>query len=227
MLQIINGKFDELVDDFRECGVELVFFKDIQEEKLDLPETSELLFENARIKAIAAAKHSGMYALGDDSGVFVEAIDWFPGVHSRRWTGEEEDDSLRNQRIIQMLEEQNDSNRKATLVSRFAIAGPDGNIIAEEKTSNVFNISTSERGNYGFAYDRILEVSPEWTNVTRKDLIKFQHATGYIRDNFKDHLPTIAELPQDIKNDFNQRGHIIARSIKNKILKWEEQHEKN
>ena len=73
---------------FRECGVELVFFKDIQEEKLDLPETSELLFENARIKAIAAAKHSGMYALGDDSGVFVEAIDWFPGVHSRRWTGE-------------------------------------------------------------------------------------------------------------------------------------------
>ena len=53
------------------------------------------------------------------------------------------------------------------------------------------------------------------TNLTRKDLIKFQHATGYIRDNFKDHLPTIAELPQDIKNDFNQRGHIIA-SIKEK-----------
>ena len=51
---------------------------------------------------------------------------------------------------------------KATLVSRFAIADPDGNIIAEEKTSNVFNISTNERGNYGFAYDRILEVSPEW-----------------------------------------------------------------
>ena len=80
-----RGKYDELAKDFSAAGLDLVFYADIGLPKLNLPEDYEILAENAREKAVAAATVTGYYALGDDSGVFISCLDGFPGVHSRRW----------------------------------------------------------------------------------------------------------------------------------------------
>ena len=55
-----------------------------------IPEPQEngaTFWENARIKALAYAKHSGMTVVAEDSGLEVDALDGEPGVHSARFMG--------------------------------------------------------------------------------------------------------------------------------------------
>ena len=57
---------------------------------LGLPEPDETgatFTANAEIKALSAARYSGLPALADDSGLVVEALDGAPGIHSARWAG--------------------------------------------------------------------------------------------------------------------------------------------
>src|SRR5262249_58406830 len=61
---------------------------------LGLPEPEETgttFRDNARIKADAAARASGLAAFADDSGLVVDALDGAPGIHSARWAGESRD----------------------------------------------------------------------------------------------------------------------------------------
>lgn len=195
-----RGKYDELVDDFASAGVELIFKPD-----LVLSENSEVLKENAYMKALQAAQQTGLPALGDDSGIFIEALDFFPGVHSRRWTGSDEDDECRNNKIIAMMS--TETNRTVYLISRFAIVNPEGRMLGESKTSNKFNIAYTSRGDNGFGYDRILEVRTDnWDE--RKDPSLYGDALMYTRSF--GYAPTVAELDQWHKNALNQRGKCIA-----------------
>ncbi|MBV8285821.1 MAG: non-canonical purine NTP pyrophosphatase, partial [Hyphomicrobiales bacterium] len=57
--------------------------------------------ENARIKASAAAKASGLPAFADDSGLTVDALGGDPGIYSARWAGPEKD----FRRAMQMVED--------------------------------------------------------------------------------------------------------------------------
>src|SRR5437899_12166689 len=54
-------------------------------------ETGDTFRANAAIKAMAAAKASGLPSFADDSGLVVEALDGAPGIHSARWAGESKD----------------------------------------------------------------------------------------------------------------------------------------
>lgn len=73
-----HGKYMELVKDFKDVGIDLLFYKDIQDEKLILEENSEILAVNAREKARQAARQTGYMCLGDDSAICVRALDYFP-----------------------------------------------------------------------------------------------------------------------------------------------------
>ena len=62
--------------------------------ELGLPEPKETgttFAENARIKAMAAAKATGHAAFADDSGLVVDALGGEPGIHSARWAGPDKD----------------------------------------------------------------------------------------------------------------------------------------
>ena len=54
----------------------------------DVEETGETFEENARLKAAAACKLTGMPAIADDSGLMVDALNGEPGVRSARYAGE-------------------------------------------------------------------------------------------------------------------------------------------
>ena len=54
-------------------------------------ETGTTFAENARIKAVAAARASGKPAFADDSGLVVDALGGEPGIHSARWAGPDKD----------------------------------------------------------------------------------------------------------------------------------------
>jgi XTP/dITP diphosphohydrolase len=117
-------------------------------------ETGATLRENANLKALHAAKASGMVALGDDSGLEVEAIGGAPGVRSARFAGEPPDDARNRQALLSALEGVPRDQRDARFVCAVTIATPDGAVRTSEGVMNG-TILDRERGSNGFGYDSV------------------------------------------------------------------------
>lgn len=78
----------------------------IPQSEFDTPEAEEtgLTFvENAILKARNAARHSGLPAIADDSGIEVDALNGAPGIYSARYAGPACDDEANNQKLLQDL----------------------------------------------------------------------------------------------------------------------------
>ncbi|MCC7061102.1 MAG: hypothetical protein IT508_12805, partial [Burkholderiaceae bacterium] len=131
-----RGKLAEMRDLLSRYDVEAVSASD-----LGLGETAETgrsFRTNARIKAAAAARASGLPALADDSGLAVEALGGRPGIYSARWAGPDKDFSAAMQRIEDLLQQQGATTpgqRRACFVSALCVAWPDGH--AEEVEGRV------------------------------------------------------------------------------------------
>ena len=77
------GKLEEIASLLAPFGVSVV---GAAEKGLDEPEETETTFVgNARIKAHAAARATGLPALSDDSGIEVDGLDGAPGVYTADW----------------------------------------------------------------------------------------------------------------------------------------------
>jgi XTP/dITP diphosphohydrolase len=120
-------------------------------------ETGATFGDNARIKAEAAAKASGLPAFADDSGLVVDALDGAPGIHSARWAGPDKNFRGAMERIEEKLHEHGatePAQRKAHFVSALCVAWPDGHV--EEFEGRVDGtIVWPPRGDKGFGYDPI------------------------------------------------------------------------
>ena len=83
------GKLAEMRELLAPHGVEAVSAGELG---LDEPEeTGDTFRANAAIKAIAAAKATGLPSFADDSGLVVDALDGAPGLYSARWAGPNKD----------------------------------------------------------------------------------------------------------------------------------------
>jgi XTP/dITP diphosphohydrolase len=118
-------------------------------------ETGTTFRENARIKADAAAKASGLPAFADDSGLVVDALDGAPGILSARWAGAAKDFTAAMARIERLLQERGatvPAQRKAHFVSALCVAWPDDHL--EEVEARVDGtLVWPPRGTAGFGYD--------------------------------------------------------------------------
>jgi XTP/dITP diphosphohydrolase len=120
-------------------------------------ETGMTFRDNARIKAEAAAKASGLPAFADDSGLVVDALDGAPGIHSARWAGPDRDFQRAMETIEEKLRERGATTperRKAHFVSALCVAWPDGHV--EQFEARVTGtLVWPPRGDQGFGYDPI------------------------------------------------------------------------
>jgi XTP/dITP diphosphohydrolase len=120
-------------------------------------ETGTTFGENARIKAEAAAKASGLPAFADDSGLVVDALDGAPGIHSARWAGPDKNFRRAMENVDEKLRERGATTaaqRSAHFVSALCVAWPDGHL--EEFEGRVDGtIVWPPRGDKGFGYDPI------------------------------------------------------------------------
>jgi len=139
-------EFQKLLDDFP-------FNLLTQPLDLEIEETGKSFVENARIKAISVSKETGDLSLADDSGLCVEALGGAPGVYSSRYANSDKE------RIEKLLAELKPfSNRKAKFECALCIAY--GEKVLIEVTGFCEGLITfSPKGNNGFGYDPVFEVS--------------------------------------------------------------------
>ncbi len=105
---------------------------------------------NARIKALAAARASGLPALADDSGFSVAALHGAPGVYSARWAGPDKDFAAAMTRVHQQLGGTGD--RRAWFTAALCLGWPDGH--TDTFLGRVDGTAVwPPRGDKGFGYD--------------------------------------------------------------------------
>lgn len=137
------------------------------------PETGSTYRENAVQKALAAARATGHWALGDDSGMEVDALGGAPGLYSARFAGEGVTYADNRKKVLDLLGDRPDDQRTARFLCTIALASPEGKIeVVEGRCEG--RITRRDVGEGGFGYDPIFflpaynktfaELSPEEKN---------------------------------------------------------------
>ncbi|HDY81329.1 MAG TPA: RdgB/HAM1 family non-canonical purine NTP pyrophosphatase [Halieaceae bacterium] len=147
--------------------------------------------ENAIIKARAAAQHSGLPAIADDSGLEVDYLNGAPGIHSARYSGD--GDAANNAKLLQALadvhEEQRSARFQCVLVYMRHALDPMPLVC---QASWEGHILLTPRGDNGFGYDPLFYV-PEYQCSS-------------------------AELPPGVKNRISHRAR--ASTLLCETLRW-------
>ena len=96
------GKLKELRRILERMGHEVKSLRELGID-LDPEETGTTFAENARIKAEAFCKASGLPTVADDSGLCTDALNGAPGVYSARYAGHHGDDDANNAKLLQEM----------------------------------------------------------------------------------------------------------------------------
>jgi XTP/dITP diphosphohydrolase len=139
-------------------GVELVTLADIPPVP-EPAETGATFWENAREKALAYARATGLVAVAEDSGLVIDALGGEPGVRSARFLGESVSYPVRFAEIYRRLSAGPCAPHAARFVTAVAVA--DGEtLIFETDTSIEGEIASEPSGTNGFGYDPIFWYPP-------------------------------------------------------------------
>ncbi|HQX93423.1 MAG: RdgB/HAM1 family non-canonical purine NTP pyrophosphatase [Thermomonas sp.] len=152
----------------------------------DAAETGLSFVENAILKARHAARATGMPALGDDSGLCVDALHGAPGLYSARYAGAHGNDEANIDKLLHELDGVDDARRGARFVCVLALVrdAHDPQPLLAEGTWHG-RILRERRGDNGFGYDPVF----------------FSPAHGC----------SAAELPATIKRRDSHRGLALAK----------------
>jgi XTP/dITP diphosphohydrolase len=176
-----RGKLAELAGILEPLGVQLIPQGDV-----GVPEVAETglsFVENAILKARAAAGHSGLPAIADDSGLEVDFLDGAPGIHSARYSGK--GDAANNARLLTELagvpDEQRSARFQCVIVYMRHALDPTPLIC---QASWEGRILPEPRGEGGFGYDPLFWVPDQQCSA--------------------------AELEPDLKNRISHRARASA-----------------
>jgi XTP/dITP diphosphohydrolase len=157
----------------------------------EVVEDKESFEENAAKKAVTLAKASGLWAIADDSGLEVDALDGRPGIYSARYAGEPPDYLANNEKLLRELGERDD--REARFRCAVALSDPVGQVRVLEEVCEG-RIIKSSRGEHGFGYDPL-----------------------FVPDGYEE---TFAEMDGSLKNSISHRARAFqsARTAWEEVL---------
>lgn len=149
----------------------------------DVVEDGDTLEANAIKKAVEIARATGCWALADDSGLEVDALNGAPGVYSARYAGEHCSYADNNAKLLNELAGRR--NRAARFRTVIALSDPGGSVqtVAGECPGVIID---EQRGTNGFGYDPL-----------------------FVPDG---HAETFAELPSDVKNRISHRADALRKA---------------
>lgn len=176
-------------------GLDIELYKPVEELlDLNITEDGETYRENAVIKAKAYAQAAGMWALADDTGLEVDALDGAPGLRSARYLSTPNaTDADRRSYLLENLRD-----KPTPWTARFrcvvALAHPDGLDFTAQGTCSG-QIIPEERGDHGFGYDSIFLVLAKGRTMAELDLEEkneISHRARAVR-NLIPHLKDLME----------------------------------
>jgi XTP/dITP diphosphohydrolase len=176
-----RGKLQEIRQLLLDIDINLLSPDDLGLE-LDIDETGRTYAENAELKARAAAQACRLPALGDDSGLEVEALGGAPGLHTARYAGPRTSDADRYRLLLARLEGVPPEQRAARFRCVVAVATPGGDVAAAEGTVEG-RIAYEPAGSNGFGYDPVFYL--------------------------EEYGCTMAELPDGVKNRISHRARAV------------------
>ncbi len=184
-----RGKQREYRELLRDIPFELVTPADLGV-TLGAEETAATFEENAALKAVAAARQTGLLSLADDSGLEVDDLGGAPGPLSARYAGPDASDKDRIDLLLSRLKDIPARERSARFRCVIAVASPVGRV---ELFSGVCSglISDTPRGAHGFGYDPIFfipELGKTMAELTLEEKNKVSHrarAAGKAREYLK------------------------------------------
>ena len=150
----------------------------------DVEEDGASYLENASKKALALARLTGQWALGDDTGLEVESLGGQPGLYSARYAGVGVSYAENRRLVLERLAGRSKAERAARFVCVMVVARPDGGIYSAEGVADGY-ITEQESGTQGFGYDAIF-----WVPSVGK---------------------TFAELSLEQKQAISHRGHALKQ----------------
>jgi len=169
------GKRVEIGAILAECPVELCSAGELG--AVVYPEEGLDYTENAIEKARAAAQQLGVIAVGDDSGLEVESLDWGPGPLSARYGGADLDDAGRIRKLLRELGDRPQEQRAARFVCIAALAAPDG-LVLHARGECRGRIVEVPSGSAGFGYDPVFQVEGRdqtMAEITREEKNRISH----------------------------------------------------
>ena len=153
------GKAEELRRILADCGLPVeVLGAEVFADLPDIPETGASFAENSKIKAEAVARHTGLIAIADDSGLAVDALNGMPGILSARWAGKAASDQRNLDLVLEQVADVSDDRRGAAFCCAASAAriGPADNasfLVSEAEIRG--RLLRERRGDHGFGYDPI------------------------------------------------------------------------
>lgn len=153
-----KGKIREQVEVMAPSGIDVVGLDDWPD--LEAPEEPGPTFlANAIVKALYYHRATGLPAVGEDSGLEVDALDKAPGIYSARWMGEDTPYDVKNHKLLQKLQGLPAEKRTARYVCAVALADQDEIVFKAVETVEG-QIAESPRGEGGFGYDPVFYYPP-------------------------------------------------------------------
>ncbi len=153
------------------------------------PETGNTLEDNAEIKAIYAARESGLPAVSDDTGLEVKFLNGAPGVYTARYAGEHADADDNNRKLLAALEGQLLPARAASFRTVACLATPQGSVQTFDGKLDGY-IGFGYRGENGFGYDPIFlvgDTKKTLAEMTEREKNKISHRAKAFK-KLADHL---------------------------------------
>lgn len=127
-------------------SIELLSLSDVDEYP-ERPEDGRTFADNAFIKALDGAQHSGFACLADDSGLSVDELGGMPGVLSARWSGHHGDDVANYELLLAQMSDCPDERRGAAFRTACALVVPGIGEVPSELSDAGFPAVIDEAGN--------------------------------------------------------------------------------
>lgn len=177
-----DNKLREIRKIFEDTNIEFISLKEMNFNE-EIEENGESFEENAYIKAKCIYDKYHMATLADDSGLEIEALNGFPGIHSARYANGNYKEAMNN--ILDKLK--NEDNRKANFNCTICFIDKDG--IKHIFVGKCFGqISKCIKGDDGFGYDPIFELNGKsFAEIKLEEKNKISHR-GLAFKKFYDYI---------------------------------------
>lgn len=175
-------KMEELSAVLEDLDLQVLTLDDFPE-ITEIEETGNTLLENSLLKARTVFERTGLPALGDDTGLEVDALNGAPGVYSARYAGESATYEDNWKKLLDELKDIHGSNRTARFHTVISLVDENRELWTEGVVEGL--ITTEPRGNNGFGYDPVFlipELQKTFAELSAREKNSRSHRGNALRN---------------------------------------------